>query len=98
MYHLQRGRERERESAGRERRHSCRAKCSPYQLVGGSEEVVGGVAHEVDTGGAVEVGKPTGHDGKVGQPRSCACHTALQMVSFSGSLSPHLRRLPSWLG
>ena len=39
-----------------------------YQLMWGSEEVVGGISHEVDTGGAVEVCKPTGHDGKVCQP------------------------------
>ena len=48
---------------------------SAYQLMWGSKEVVGGISHEVDTGGAVEVCKPIGHDSKVCQPRSWVLET-----------------------
>ena len=45
--------------------------------MGSTEEVVGGVVHEVDTVGAVEVGKPAGLDSKVSLTRAyhvwCVC-------------------------
>ena len=41
------------------------------QLVGSAEEIVGWVVHEIHTGGAVEVSKPTGLDSKVSLTGAC---------------------------
>lgn len=41
-----------------------------YQLMRGSEEVVGWIAHEVDTRRTVQVCKSVCHDGKMCQSRA----------------------------
>ena len=39
----------------------------PYQLVWSTEEIVGWIPHQIDTGGTVEIGKSSCHNGKVSQ-------------------------------
>ena len=43
------------------------------QLVGSTVEIVAWVVHEIHTGGAVEVSKPTGLDSKVSLTGACVC-------------------------